>query len=110
MKKFGLALLLGTLLIMSLPTSAAASDITACFEAACTCGGACSFDASCSTGTITKYAWTYDDGLVGVGEVSYHTYSEPGQYQVTLVASRGSLGEGTFVYDLVQKVITVGCN
>jgi len=42
------------------------------------------FDASASTGDIEEYLWDFGDGNRGEGEVTTHTYEEPGTYTVQL--------------------------
>lgn len=106
-------LLLPLLLVGLLTSSSArieASDLNACFEWACTCSGVCSFDARCSTGPITTYAWTFADGGFGGGAVTQHIYAQPGDYSVTLWVSYGKPREGTWHGDSVVHTVHVGCN
>lgn len=49
-----------------------------------------SFDASASTdsdGSITGYLWDFDDGNTGTGQTIDHTFSTPGEYEVTLTVT-----------------------
>ncbi|MBN2347465.1 MAG: PKD domain-containing protein, partial [Bacteroidales bacterium] len=46
------------------------------------------FDASASNdpdGSIESYAWDFDDGNTGTGEILSHTFNTPGDYQVEVV-------------------------
>lgn len=45
------------------------------------------FDASDSTGNITKYEWDFDDGTKETGRKIDHTFDEVGEYTVTLKVS-----------------------
>ncbi len=50
------------------------------------------FDASATTdpdGDELVYSWDFGDGLVGEGQTVEHTYSEAGDYQVTLTVDDG---------------------
>lgn len=46
--------------------------------------GAASFDPN---GTITNWAWSFGDGNTATGETATHTYSQDGQYVVTLTVT-----------------------
>lgn len=54
-----------------------------------TAGGEIRFDASHSTDDreLVQYTWTFGDGESGDGEVVYHKYDEPGEYEVVLVVT-----------------------
>ncbi len=43
--------------------------------------------ASTSTGSPTSLLWTFDDGLTSGGSTTAHSWSQPGSYTVTLVAT-----------------------
>jgi PKD repeat protein len=43
-----------------------------------------SFDGSTSTGTISRYSWTFGDGRTGSGQTTSHSYRRDGTYTVTL--------------------------
>jgi hypothetical protein len=106
---FGL-LIVVALIALGTPAPAQA-DLNACFEYACTCGGACSFDASCSSGDIVQYIWDFDDGNYGSGEISYHTFNQSGQYTVSLVVNNGiPVGQPGWEIDYVEETITIGCD
>jgi len=96
-----------TAFVVPAPAQAA---VNACFEYACTCGGACSFDAGCSSGDIAQYVWTWGDGTYGGGQIAYHTYSSSGQYTVRLVVTNGyQAWQPEFELDFVDQTITIGC-
>ncbi|MGC4110223.1 MAG: PKD domain-containing protein [Nocardioides sp.] len=59
---------------------------TAAFSAGVT-NNSVHFDAGTSSdsdGTITSYAWTFGDGATGSGQITDHTYANPGTYTATL--------------------------
>ena len=61
----------------------------AAFSYSCT-SNVCSFNASASSdpdGTTLAYAWTFGDGLTGVGKTLSHTYTATGTYVVTLTVT-----------------------
>ena len=61
----------------------------AAFSYSCT-SNVCSFNASASSdpdGTTLAYAWTFGDGLTGVGKTLSHTYTATGTYVVALTVT-----------------------
>jgi PKD repeat protein len=44
-------------------------------------------DASDPDGTITSYAWNFDDGTTGSGQSVTHTYTDAGTYTITLTVT-----------------------
>lgn len=48
------------------------------------------FNAENSTGNIISWDWDFGDGATGEGRISGHTYTVPGNYEVTLTVSDGS--------------------
>ena len=48
-----------------------------------------------SDGQIEKYEWTFGDGTTGVGEITTHTYSTPGDYEVKLKVTDNRDGSDT---------------
>lgn len=42
------------------------------------------FNAAGSTGSITDFQWTFDDGTQGTGRSIEHTFAQPGVYQIKL--------------------------
>jgi len=51
------------------------------------------FDATASTGSITKYSWILGDGTVELLSTFNHTFSTPGEYDITLIIEDGKGGE-----------------
>ena len=49
-------------------------------------GHSTTFTASVSTTATVSYAWDYGDGTLGSGPQSTHVYTQPGQYEVTVLA------------------------
>jgi serine protease len=61
----------------------------AAFSYSCT-SNVCSFNASASSdadGTTLAYAWSFGDGLTGVGKTTSHTFTAVGTYVVTLTVT-----------------------
>ncbi|NEA25941.1 PKD domain-containing protein [Actinomadura bangladeshensis] len=58
----------------------------------------CAFDAAGSSdpdGSIASYAWDFGDGQNGTGATAQHTYTEAGEYTVTLTVTDDRGGKGT---------------
>jgi hypothetical protein len=47
----------------------------------------CNFDATASSGTIDNYQWNFGDGQSGVGITTSHSFTQAGDYSVTLTVS-----------------------
>ncbi len=67
------------------------------------------FDAtlSSSDNEISAYTWDFDDGQIGDGEITTHTYNEPGLYEVVLTITDDSGNTDT---DVIYVSISVGNN
>jgi hypothetical protein len=68
------------------------------------------FDGSLSKdpdGSIESYQWDFDDGTTGMGMIVSHQFSEPGQYDVTLMVTDD---EGASCNDTIQVIISTGNN
>jgi len=67
------------------------------------------FDAtlSSSDNEISAYTWDFDDGKMGDGEITTHTYNEPGLYEVVLTITDDSGNTDT---DVIYVSISVGNN
>ncbi len=116
MKRSVLLVLLSSLSILVLSASApspaeASGGITACFDVACTCGGYCALDASCTTGEVETYAWTFDDGANGFSGGETTSKQLPaGHHKIFLVASRGNIRHGDYFGDNETQYVDIGCN
>lgn len=55
------------------------------------------FNAAASTGSITDFQWTFDDGTQGTGRSIEHTFAQPGVYQIKLKVTdiAGQVDEAT---------------
>ncbi len=55
------------------------------------------FNAAGSTGSITDFQWTFDDGTQGTGRSIEHTFTQPGVYQIKLKVTdiAGQVDEAT---------------
>ena len=51
-------------------------------------------------GDIVEYAWNFDDGVKGSGELASHMYAAPGYYRITLTVTDDHGDEGTCVYPI----------
>ncbi len=61
--------------------------LKACFESVFTEGPApltTTFDPGCSTGSIVRYLWDFDDGTTSSATKPTHTFTSPGTYDVEL--------------------------
>jgi hypothetical protein len=56
---------------------------------------------STSRGTVIRTQWEFGDGEEGGGEVTTHTYEEPGVYSVTLEASGPDESDSVTLEDLI---------
>lgn len=52
--------------------------------------------------------WYWGDGSADVGNVVEHTYAEPGEYTVTLVAQGEADSDGNIQYDTITLTVQVG--
>jgi len=70
-------------------------------------GQSVTFNASGSTpppgGSITAYEWDFGDGQTGTGQTVNHTFAQPGQYTVRLIARQNDL-----IWMSTQTVVLVG--
>jgi PKD repeat protein len=76
-----------------------------------TVGEPIEFDASDSQApgeSILSYSWSFSDGATAAGEVTTHTFLEPGNYDVTLqvVDSSGSTLETTSSISIESETAT----
>jgi len=80
---------------------------TADFTVSCT-GATCAVDGSGSDdpdGSITSWAWDFDDGGTGPGETTAHTYTESGTYTIGLTVTDNNNNTGSTTEDVT---VTVG--
>lgn len=66
------------------------------------------FELSNEVGRVAKYSvfdWHFDDGSMATGENVTHTYTTPGTYNVTMIASNGETNCGSF--ETFNKEITI---
>jgi len=86
-------------------------SITANFSYTSNISGLVNF-ASTSTGTIpaTTYTWNYGDGSTGSGAVTSHTYSNPGIYNVSLMAYNPNGTLNPVCFGSYTTAVVVNCN
>jgi len=66
------------------------------------------FNGSMSTGSISKYDWTFGDGTAGSGSVITHTYNTPGNFTVVLKVTdnQGVTSQTSFVVKATGNATT----
>jgi PKD repeat protein len=61
-----------------------------------------SLNPGCSTGTISKYRWSFGDGETSSERKPTYTFENPGTYEVTLEVS-----DAQNIVDTVSEFVTV---
>ncbi len=82
--------------------------LTACLESVFEEGKApltTSFDPSCSTGSIASYFWDFGDSETSTSTKPTHTFTDPGQYTVTLEISDAekNIDSSTFLITVTEE-------
>lgn len=79
--------------------------LAACFSAVFETGVAPlnnTFDPGCTTGTVADYFWDFGDGGTSTGVKPTHSFSDPGEYTVSL-----EITDAENTVSTTQKIITV---
>ena len=81
------------------PMIAAIAGLVAHNSSPTVLGRLTTFTATISAGNAVSYTWAFGDGLIATGQLASHSYSQPGIYTATVIASnvRGQAQANTLV-------------